>query len=257
MNPSIESGKGHWVLSKTGKRVLRPGGRELTLKILDALRISDSDDVVEFAPGTGFTAQYTLKYHPKSYTGIELDEESASLLRKKMKIQGYEVLVRNARATGLRSGFASKVYGEAMLTMHADHRKSEIIEEAYRILKRGGFYAIHELGLTPDDISDSDKKAIQQRLARLSKVNARPLTESEWVTLVEKSGFQVKQVLCSPMKLLEVTRIIQDEGLLHTLRIGFNIAGNARVRKRVNEMRKVFRSYKKQLQAIAIIAEKV
>ena len=44
-----------------------------------------------------------------------------------------------------------KIIGEAMITMHADHRKSEIVREAHRILKKGGLYAVHELGLTPEN----------------------------------------------------------------------------------------------------------
>ena len=45
--------QGHWVLAKLGKRVLRPGGLELTRKMLSALSIGEEDDVVEFAPGLG------------------------------------------------------------------------------------------------------------------------------------------------------------------------------------------------------------
>lgn len=54
-----------WVLSKVGKKVLRPGGRELTMLLLDGLKISGKDNVVEFAPGIGFTAMQVLKKHPK------------------------------------------------------------------------------------------------------------------------------------------------------------------------------------------------
>ena len=32
--------QGHWVLAKLGKRVLRPGGMELTTQMLDAMNIS-------------------------------------------------------------------------------------------------------------------------------------------------------------------------------------------------------------------------
>jgi hypothetical protein len=41
---------GHWVLARLGKRVLRPGGLQLTRKMLKALRIRRADDVVEFDP---------------------------------------------------------------------------------------------------------------------------------------------------------------------------------------------------------------
>ena len=65
---------GHWLLARLGKRVLRPGGRELTRQMLDGLDIQPSDDVVEFAPGLGFTAQLTLNQKPASYTAVERDE---------------------------------------------------------------------------------------------------------------------------------------------------------------------------------------
>lgn len=47
---------GHWLLAKLGKRVLRPGGIELTQRMLDALKVHSRDKVVEFAPGLGLTA---------------------------------------------------------------------------------------------------------------------------------------------------------------------------------------------------------
>jgi hypothetical protein len=51
---------GHWLLLRLGKRVLRPGGVELTLRMLDGLNIHPDDDVVEFGPGLGVTARLTL-----------------------------------------------------------------------------------------------------------------------------------------------------------------------------------------------------
>ena len=57
---------GHWLLARMGKRVLRPGGVELTRQMLDALDIGASDDVVEFAPGLGLTARAALEREPRS-----------------------------------------------------------------------------------------------------------------------------------------------------------------------------------------------
>jgi hypothetical protein len=51
---------GHWVLARLGKRVLRPGGMELTRRMLERLAIKPSDEVIEFAPGMGTTARLTL-----------------------------------------------------------------------------------------------------------------------------------------------------------------------------------------------------
>jgi len=53
--------QGHWVLAQMGKKVLRPGGRELTARLIVALEINPADDVVEFAPGLGHTAALALQ----------------------------------------------------------------------------------------------------------------------------------------------------------------------------------------------------
>lgn len=256
-NEFMNSNQGHWLLSKIGKRVLRPGGRELTMKLLQRLNISMTDDVVEFAPGVGFTATQVLKYHPRSYTGIEINEEAARNLRKKIKGNCCSILTENASDTHLKDGFADKLYGEAMLTMQGNHRKAAIISEACRVLKKGGLYAVHELCLTPDDLPHETKEAIQRDLAKTLKVNARPLTKTEWIQLIEKEGFCVKQLFFSPMRLLEIKRVIVDEGFFRTMRIGFNVTRQPRTYRRIRAMRALFKKYRNELKAIAVIAEKV
>ena len=72
-NP-VSTQQGHWVLAAMGKRVLRPGGKELTEKLIDSLNITSSDDIVEFAPGLGFTAELALKRKPHSYIGVEMED---------------------------------------------------------------------------------------------------------------------------------------------------------------------------------------
>lgn len=256
-NKTINTEQGHWILAKMGKKVLRPGGKELTLKLINNLKIKQTDDIVEFAPGLGFTASVTLQKQPKTYTGIELNEEAAQFLRKTIKGKGRNIIIGNAADSTVEENFADKVYGEAMLTMHADHRKSEIIREAHRILKKGGLYGIHELGLYPDNIAEDIKTDIQKQLAQTIKVNARPLTQSEWSALLEKEGFKIVQVETNAMSLLESKRVIDDEGFFRTLKIVFNILTHPNERKRILAMRDTFRKYDKQLNAIAIVAEKI
>ncbi len=255
-NKKLDDRQGHWILAKMGKRVLRPGGKELTLKMIDALKINSNDDVVEFAPGMGFTAQMTLNNNPNSYTGVELNEEAAGLLRKKINGEKRRIIIGNASGTNLEDNSYTKVYGEAMLTMQADHKKAEIVREAYRILKSGGFYGIHELGLQPNDISEEKKTEIQHELAQVIKVNARPLTVDEWTKILEKEGFDVVAVNTNPMHLLEPKRVVDDEGFFRTLKIGFNVLTHPKARKRILAMRKVFRKYQNQLNAVSLVAVK-
>tara|TARA_B100000809_G_scaffold262125_1_gene312403 strand:+ start:1012 stop:1788 length:777 start_codon:yes stop_codon:yes gene_type:complete len=255
-NKTIDTKQGHWILAKMGKKVLRPGGKELTLKLINNLEINANDDIVEFAPGLGFTASLALKNNPKTYTGVELNEEAASVLRKKIEGNDRKIIIGNAADSKLEANSFTKVYGEAMLTMQADHRKSEIIKEAHRILKKGGLYGIHELGLTPDTLDENTKAKIQKELAQVIKVNARPLTVNEWSDLIEKEGFSILKTETNSMHLLEKKRMIEDEGFFRTLKIAFNILTHPQERKRILAMQKVFRKNQKHLNAISIIAKK-
>ena len=255
-NQTINTVQGHWILAKMGKRVLRPGGKELTRKLINNLNITSEDDIVEFAPGLGFTASIALQSNPKSYTGIELNEEAAGILRKSIKGKGREIIIGNAEDSTLKDNAYNKVYGEAMLTMHADQRKSKIIKEASRILKPGGLYGIHELGLQPDNLPKGKKEQVQRDLAQVIKVNARPLTKSEWHQLLEKEGFKIIKTKTNPMHLLQPKRVIDDEGLLRTLKIGFNVLTHPKARNRILAMRKIFKTYEDQLNAISIVAKK-
>ena len=253
----FDKAQGHWILARMGKRVLRPGGKELTLKLVELLNISSVDEIVEFAPGIGFTASLALKHNPKSYTGVDADEDIVNLLKNKFKENNVTIVQRNASHTSMLDNSKDKIIGEAMLTMHADHRKSEIVREAHRILKKGGLYAIHELGLIPENLNEEVKAEITKDFALTIKVNARPLTQNEWKELLEKEGFKVKQIIVNPMYLLEIKRIIDDEGLFRTLKIGFNILTNSKAKKRILLMRKSFRKHQSHINAIAIVAEKL
>jgi len=252
----MQKAQGHWILAKMGKKVLRPGGKELTRKLINGLSINSKSEVVEFAPGLGYTASLVAEKKPKTYTGVELDENAAELLRKKLNAPNQKIVTGNAAGSGLAESSANVVYGEAMLTMQADHRKSEIIKEAYRLLKPGGLYGIHELSL--DNSTDENSKAeIQRELALAIKVNARPLTKNEWKVLLENEGFKIRKVMTNPMSLLEPKRVIDDEGLLRAIKIGVNILTHPDARKRILNMRKIFHKYREQLGAIAIVAEKI
>ena len=164
--------QGHWLLARLGKRVLRPGGVELTHTLLALADVAGAD-VVEVAPGLGRTATEIIDRHPRSYVGAEQDFGAARAVRS--IVAGYgEVRVADAADTRLPDASADVVLAEAMLTMQSDKAKAAIVAEAVRLLRPGGRYAIHELALTPDDVPDDVKTDIRQALAKSIKVNARP-----------------------------------------------------------------------------------
>jgi SAM-dependent methyltransferase len=233
---------------------LRPGGIGLTRTLLSDADVTDAD-VLELAPGLGRTATEILARGPRSYVGAEQDPDAARSVRNVISGRG-EVWVVDAANTGLPDASKDVVVGEAMLTMQGDRAKHAIVAEASRVLRSGGRYAIHELALTPDTISDEVKTDVRQSLARAIKVNARPLTVAEWTRLLADHGLVVDHVATAPMALLQPRRLIADEGLLRTLRFAKNLLIHHDARRRVAQMRNTFRRYREQLIAIAIVAHK-
>lgn len=245
---------GHWVLARAGKRVLRPGGLKLTNRMLDAADLPGKK-VVEFAPGLGRTATIMLDKELTSYTGVDEDPDAVARAQAAIGSRGT-VVTAQAQSTGLESESTEVVVGEAMLTMQGDKGKRSIISEAFRLLEPGGCYVIHELGLTPDSIDAELADQLRQRLARTIRVNARPLTRTEWCELLEQAGFSIEWVGFEPMALLSMRRNIADEGFSGVIRILRNVARDKNLRHRVLEMRALFKEYSENLTGIAIVARK-
>lgn len=256
---TVPAGKqpGHWLLASLGKKVLRPGGRGLTWRMLEQLAPSDGDGVVEFAPGMGATAEVTLRSNPRSYTAVERDAVAAERLQSILTGPARRCVNAGAEATQLPGESFSIVYGEAMLTMQTDAQKLRILREARRILKAGGRYGIHELCLTPEDITPAVRREIEREMSLEVHVGVRPLTAGEWRTLLEAAGFEVRWEGRAPMHLLEPARMIQDEGIAGALRILWNLARKPVERRRVFRMRRMFRRYQDHLAAVSFVSVRI
>ncbi len=247
---------GHWLLARLGKRVLRPGGLQLTKRMLDALDISGSDRVVEFAPGLGVTADLILAKRPRRYVGVERDTTAARALQQRIGAANRSIVTSNADASALEDGCATVVYGEAVLSMQPDATKRAVAAEAFRLLQPGGRYAVHELSLIPGDIPGELADRILADLSSSIHVGARPATAYEWRSMLAEAGFTIERCFIAPMHLLRISRLLEDEGLSRTIRFLWNVAKDRAARRRVMAMAGVFRRYERNLGAIAIVARR-
>ncbi len=247
---------GHWALARVGKRVLRPGGLEMTQELLSALRIGPEDHVVEFAPGLGLTARKTLAAGPASYTAVERDGAAAKLVNGYLTGPNQRCIRGSAQDTGLDADSATVVYGEAMLTMQTTEQKRRIIREAARLLRPGGRYGVHEICLMPDDLADDEVRVLEADLARAIRSGVRPLRRSEWRELFESADLRVVREFTNDFHLLEPRRMLQDEGFFGSARILFNMLRDGEARRRVIEMRRAIRRYADRMQAIMLIGVK-
>ena len=244
------------MLARLGKKVLRPGGLELTSQMLNSLAIGDRDDVVEFALGLGLTAKMTLGRRPRSYVAVERDDNAARTVRLLLTAPNRRCIVGRAEDTGLPDACATVVYGEAMLTMQSATAKDRIVGEAARLLVPGGRYGIHEVALGPETMSPNLIKQISHELSDAIHHAVMPLTVGGWRTLFESHGFSVSSEHTAPMHLLEPRRLLADEGVARAMRFLWNMARDKESRDRVKQMKHVFRKYREHLLAVAIVLEK-
>ncbi|QQO79147.1 class I SAM-dependent methyltransferase [Actinomyces sp. HMT897] len=248
--------QGHWLLARLGKRVLRPGGIDLTRRMLAAAALAPGERVVELGPGVGRTAELLLARHPSSYHGVDPNPEGRKQVAAVLERHpGAEYVVADAAATGLPAASADLVVGEAMLTIQSDEHKREIVAEAVRLLAPGGRYAIHELALRGDR-SPAELEAARKELSRTIRVGARPLPLEAWKDLLTDAGLVVEWTGTAPMHLLEPGRLVQDEGLLGAARFWRNVRRTPGARDRVRAMRQAFQLQGELLSAVGMVARR-
>ena len=254
--PEASRMQGHWLLARLGKRVLRPGGIDLTRRMLAAAKLEPGERVVELGPGVGRTAELLLARHPSSYHGVDPNPEGRKQVAAVLERHpGAEYVVADAAATGLPDASADLVVGEAMLTIQSDEHKREIVAEAVRLLAPGGRYAIHELALRGDR-SPAELEAARKELSRTIRVGARPLPLEAWKDLLTDAGLVVEWTGTAPMHLLEPGRLVQDEGLLGAARFWRNVRRTPGARDRVRAMRQAFQLQGELLSAVGMVARR-
>ena len=248
--------QGHWLLAKLGKRILRPGGRALTAKLLEQAKPAGDDDIVELGPGVGATAEVLLRANPRSYRGVDPNPEGRDAVKNILKKHPRaDYVVADARETGLDDTSADLVVGEAMLTIQDDAGKNAIIAEAARLLRPGGRYAIHEMAWLPDH-TEEERETARKELSRIIKVGARPLTLEGWTELLAAHGFEAEWHDRAPLHLLEPRRIVSDEGLWGALRFWNNARRLPGASDRLKAMRQGFQLQGKLMGGIVILARK-
>lgn len=247
---------GHWLLARLGKRVLRPGGVEMTRQLLAGLAVGSGDDVIEVAPGLGATTRLLLAADPASYTGVDRDPDAVGLVGDLLDGPNRRIVHASAQDTGLADGCADVVFGEAYLTMQPDSLKHRVIAEVARLLRPGGRFALHEVAFAPDGISDADRLRVAGALTSTIKVNVTPMTVAGWDELLAEHGLVVRSSCRAPLHLLEPRRLVSDEGVVGAARFVGNVVRDSDARDRVRAMRSAMRANAEHLQAYGVVAER-
>jgi SAM-dependent methyltransferase len=148
------------------------------------------------------------------------------------------------------SGQFDYVLAEAILSMQSASGKAKILQGISQKLKPGGKFLSHEL------LAQAKEDQIHRDLARVIRTNTTPTSQAGWLELCETAGLQVQHHQTGAMGLLSPQRMIADEGLGNTLKIGWKIFTHPPIRQRVLQMREVFQKYRHELGYIILCATK-
>ncbi|WP_341530205.1 class I SAM-dependent methyltransferase [Nostoc sp. UHCC 0302] len=242
----------HVVLAAAGKTVLRPGGRAATEQLLQWANFKRDETVLELASGLGNSAIALAKRYNVQIVGIERDPDRVAIAQIKARSAGLDHRVQFIQGNIFQletiSGSFDYVLAEAILTMQTSAGKAKILTGVRDRLKVGGKFLSHEL-LARDHL-----ESLHQDLTQVTRVNATPLPERDWINTFAQVGLTVTQRQIGAMRLLDPVQVLRDEGVIHTVQIAWNILTQPVIRDRILMMRRVFTQHQQELGYIALCA---
>jgi cyclopropane fatty-acyl-phospholipid synthase-like methyltransferase len=249
---NFQTAPGHEILAAAGKKYLRPGGRIATEQLFAWANFQPGETVLELASSFGYSAIALAKRYNVRVLGVEKNPESVARSRANIHAAGLENQVEIVEGDIFHleaiPGKFDYVLAEAILTMQSPPGKAKILTGIHNKLKPGGKFLCHEL------LARDKEAEIHSELAKVIRVNATPLSETNWITTCATAGLQVQKHQTGPMSLLQWQRMVQDEGIANTIRILWNIFTQQPIRKRVLAMRRVFHKYRHELGYIILCA---
>lgn len=249
---NLKTAPSYVVLAAAGKTVLRPGGRAATEQLFQWANFQPGETVLELASGLGNSAIALAKRYNVQVVGIEKDSDRVTIAQANARSAGVEHLVRfiegNIFHLETLSDSFDYVLAEAILTMQSPADKAKILAGACDRLNIGGKLLSHEL-LARDHL-----ESLHQDLTQTMHVNATPLPEQGWINAFHQAGLAVTQQQTGAMKLLDPIQVLQDEGVVHTAQIVWNIATQPVLRDRILTMRRVLTQHQADLGYITLCA---
>jgi cyclopropane fatty-acyl-phospholipid synthase-like methyltransferase len=249
---NFKTAPGHQVLAAAGKKILRPGGRAATKQLFDWANFQPGETVLELASSFGYSAIALAKRFGVQVVGVEKNPQSVVRARENIRAAGLEGQVKIIEGDIFHleaiPGQFDYVLAEAILSMQSIPGKAKILQGIHGKLKPGGQFLSHEL------LARENEEEIHQTLAQSIRMNTTPLSVENWSKLCETAGLQVQQCQTGKMGLLNPIQIFQDEGIVDTVRIFWNVLTQAPIRERVLEMRCTFKQHEQDLGYIVLSA---
>lgn len=243
---------GHQILAAAGKKILRPGGKAATEQLFAWANFQPGETVLELAASFGESAIEIAKRFNVRVVGVEKNPKSVVIAKENIKSAGLSDRITIIEGDIFQlDKIADKfdyVLAEAILTMQSNAGKAKILSAIKDHLKPGGKFLSHEM------LVRSNESEVRKCLSQTIRVNANPLTLTEWTTVCQEAGLNLQQQQTGEMGLLSLSQMVRDEGIWGTVTIIWNVVTNSHLRPRVLQMRRTFHKYRHDLGYIVFVS---
>jgi ubiquinone/menaquinone biosynthesis C-methylase UbiE len=180
--------------------------------------------------------------------GIDINEEWIEEARKLANRKGVNHLASFQVVNACNLPFSNDDFditlAQAVLVLVEDKDKVKVIEEACRVLKKGGRSGWSELSWGKEPTQDFLAEAAKETC---SKGIANAMTFEGWATLFRKGGFKELDVNKVMFHVRGISGIMVDEGAINGMRIMYRFLVDSRVRARMRRLNAFFNKYPEYL----------
>ncbi|GAB7388168.1 class I SAM-dependent methyltransferase [Bacillaceae bacterium] len=164
-------------------------GRDLA-KLVEISAVSSSDDVLDVATGGGHVANALAPMAAK-VTALDLTRDMLEAARRFIEGNGHQN-VEYVQGDAERMPFGDRTF-DLVTCRIAPHHFPDVerfIEEVYRVLKPGGRFLLVDNVAPEEDEADWYYNEIEKRR---DCSHFRAWKKSEWLRMLEKSGFVIEE----------------------------------------------------------------
>lgn len=160
--------------------VLHPGGMEMTRELAEYCGVSESNQVLDVASGTGESACFLAESFGSRVVGVDASEPMLERARRKARQRGASAVFvsGDAHLLPFESDRFDVVISECTLCLLD---KVRALAEMTRVARPGGHVGIHDICWKPDT-----PHAIKRRLAEIE--GERPEALDGWMALFKGVG---------------------------------------------------------------------
>ncbi len=245
---------GYELLAKLGKKRLRPGGVEATNWLIENGDFNSNKKVLEVACNMGTTLIEVVNKYGCNATGVDMRDDVIQKAKENVKAAKLEDKINLLAADAMDLPFEDETFdiiiNEAMLTMLSNKNKEKVLNEFYRVLKKGGVLLTHDV-----NIVKKIPNVIISVMRKVANIPATPLKERDWINLFNKVGFEDIKKKTGEITLMTDDGMILDEGEEGMKLIHENAKKDPNF-EQFSKMKKFFEKYKDKIYYIVFCSRK-